>query len=68
MAINVRIPEELDRRLEAVAAAEHVSKNALLMQGAQLIVERHERRRQIEEGLEFVLTHDGELLDRLADA
>ncbi|MDQ4489059.1 toxin-antitoxin system HicB family antitoxin [Sinomonas sp. ASV486] len=68
MAINVRIPEELDRQLEAVAAAEHVSKNALLLRGAQLVVERHERRKQLEEGLNFVLTHDKEFLDRLADA
>ena len=68
MAINVRIPEELDRQLEAVASAEHVSKNALLLRGAQLVVERHERRKQLEEGLSFVLTRDKELLDRLADA
>jgi predicted transcriptional regulator len=68
MAINVRIPEELDRRLEAVAAAEHMSKNALLLQGAKLVIERHERRKQLEEGLNFVLTRDRELLERLADA
>ncbi|WP_430296239.1 toxin-antitoxin system HicB family antitoxin [Sinomonas sp. B1-1] len=68
MAINVRIPEELDRQLEAVAAAEHMSKNALLLQGAKLVIERHERRKQLEEGLNFVLTRDRELLERLADA
>lgn len=68
MALNIRIPEELDRKLEAVATAEHVSKSALLLQGAQLVVERHEHRRQVEEGLAFVLSHDAELLERLADA
>lgn len=66
--MNVRIPDELDRRLDALAAAQHVSKSSLLLQGAQLEVERHERRLQVEEGLAFVLTHDGELLERLADA
>ncbi|WP_138416151.1 hypothetical protein [Sinomonas gamaensis] len=68
MALNIRIPEALDRKLEAVAAAEHVSKSALLLQGAQLVVERHEHRSQVEEGLAFVLSHDAELLERLADA
>jgi predicted transcriptional regulator len=68
MAINVRIPEELDRQLEELAAAQHVSKHALLLQGATLIVERYSRRDEIESGLQFVLTHDAELLQRLEDA
>ncbi|MBN9175312.1 MAG: ribbon-helix-helix protein, CopG family, partial [Microbacterium sp.] len=38
--MTVRLPEELDRKLEAIAAAEHVSKHALLVQGAELIAER----------------------------
>ncbi|WP_233197246.1 MULTISPECIES: toxin-antitoxin system HicB family antitoxin [Cryobacterium] len=68
MAINVRIPEELDRQLEALATAQHVSKHALLLQGATLIVDRYSRRNEIESGLQFVLTHDAELLQRLEDA
>ena len=68
MAINVRIPEELDRQLEALATAQHVSKHALLLQGATLIVDRYSRRNEIESGLQFVLTHDAELLQRLVDA
>ena len=68
MAINVRIPEELDRQLEELAAAQHVSKHALLLQGATLVVDRYSRRNEIESGLQFVLTHDAELLQRLEDA
>ena len=68
MAINVRIPEELDRQLEELAAAQHVSKHALLLQGATLVVDRYSRRDEIESGLQFVLTHDAELLQRLEDA
>lgn len=68
MAITVRIPDDLDARLEIVARAEHVSKNALLLQGAALVIERHARRAEIENGLDFVLSHDAELLKRLADA
>ncbi|WP_395640922.1 ribbon-helix-helix protein, CopG family [Pseudolysinimonas sp.] len=68
MAITVRIPEELDARLEAVAAEQHVSKHALLLQGASWIVERHSRRAEVDAGLDFVLSHDAELLTRLEDA
>ncbi|WP_233205769.1 ribbon-helix-helix protein, CopG family [Cryobacterium sp. Y82] len=68
MAINVRIPAELDRQLEELAAAQHVSKHALLLQGATLVVDRYSRRDEIESGLQFVMTHDAELLQRLEDA
>jgi predicted transcriptional regulator len=68
MAINVRIPDDLDRALEQVAERDHVSKHALLLQGAQLIVERAARRDDIDAGLDFILSHDAELLERLADA
>lgn len=68
MAMNLRVPEELDRRLEQLAAEEHTSKSALLLQGAELVLQRHGRTREIDEGLEFVLSHDAELLRRLEDA
>ncbi|EMY34056.1 hypothetical protein D477_011576 [Arthrobacter crystallopoietes BAB-32] len=66
MALN--LPEEMDRELDRIAAEEHVSKDVLLQQGAQLVIDRHTRRREIEESLEFVMTHDAELLKRLEDA
>lgn len=68
MAMTLRIPEELDRQLEEIAAAEHVSKHALLLQAAQQIVERRDRRAQISGAVDFVLSHDAALLERLADA
>jgi predicted transcriptional regulator len=68
MAITVRIPDELDRELERVAAEEHVSKHALLLRGARIVVDRAARRDQIDAGLDHVLSHDAELLGRLADA
>ncbi len=68
MAMTVRLPEELDRRLEAIAAAEHVSKHALLVQGAELIAERRARGELISGAIDFVTTHDAALLERLADA
>lgn len=68
MAINVRVPVELDAALDRVAEAEHVSKHALLLQGAELVVQRHARRAEVDAGLDFVLSNDAELLRRLADA
>lgn len=68
MAITIRIPEELDARLDEVAKRTHVSKSALLLQGATWVVERYDRRADIDAGLDFVLSHDAELLARLEDA
>ncbi|MGM9473499.1 ribbon-helix-helix protein, CopG family [Pseudarthrobacter sp. YS3] len=68
MAMNLRLPENLDRRLDQLAAEEHTSKSALLLQGAELVLQRHRRSREIGEGLDFVMSHDAELLTRLEDA
>ncbi|MDQ0826013.1 putative transcriptional regulator [Arthrobacter sp. B2I5] len=66
--MNLRVPEDLDRRLEKLAAEEHTSKSALLLQGAELVLQRHARRHEISEGLNFVIGHNAELLKRLEDA
>lgn len=54
--------------MDLLAAEEHTSKSALLLQGAELVLQRHRRRRDIGEGLDFVMSHDAELLTRLEDA
>jgi hypothetical protein len=66
--MNLRVQEDLDRRLEQLAAEEHTSKSSLLLQGAELVLQRHRRSREIGEGLDFVMSHDAELLTRLEDA
>ena len=68
MEMNLRIPADLDRRLQRLAIEEHMSKAALLLQGAELILQRRARHREIGEGLHTVLSHDAELLARLEDA
>ena len=68
MALNVRLPEELDARLGKVAERLHVSKNALLVQGAELVVARSERRGEVDSLLDEILDRDAELLRRLEDA
>lgn len=68
MAITVRIPEDRDAQLELLAAQEHVSKPSLLLRGARIVVDRASRRDEVDAGLDFVLSHDGDLLKRLEDA
>jgi predicted transcriptional regulator len=68
MAMTLRIPEELDHQLDELAASEHMSKHALLLQGAQMIVRARSRREDVSRGIDFVLDHDAELLKRLEDA
>jgi predicted transcriptional regulator len=66
--MNLRVPEDLDRRLDELAAAEHTSKRWLLLQGAELVLQRHRRGRGNSAGLDFVVSHDSGLLTRLEDA
>ena len=68
MAMNLRIPADMDQQLDELAAREHVSKHSILLQGAELMLKRSARRAEIESGIDFVMDHDGELLQRLADA
>ncbi|AMB40349.1 hypothetical protein AUR_19235 [Paenarthrobacter ureafaciens] len=55
-------------RLEKLAAEKHTSKSELLLQGAELILQRYARQREICEDLDFVMSHDAELLTRLEGA
>lgn len=66
--MNLRVPEELDRELEKLTLEEHTSKSALLLQGPEMVIQRHRHRREIAASIEFVESYDAELLTRLADA
>ena len=68
MAKKVRAPEDPDRRLDKLAAEGHASKSAPQLQGAEMVLQRDARRREISEGLDFVMSHDAELLTGLHDA
>lgn len=68
MAMTLRLPEELDRQLEELSAAEHVSKHALIVQATEALVARRARRDELMGAIDFVRTHDAELLTRLEDA
>lgn len=66
--MTLRLPEELDGALEEIAAAEHVSKHALVLQAVEQLVARRRVRDGVDEAVDFVVSHDAELLRRLEDA
>ena len=61
----LRLPKELGRQLEELAVAEYSSKPALLVQGAELLLQRRGRSRDMVAGFELVVSHDAELRQRL---
>jgi predicted transcriptional regulator len=66
--MTIRLPEDIDHALDEIAAAEHVSKHSLIVQGAALVVARRSRRATVDDAVDFVLSHDAELLRRLEDS
>jgi len=68
MAMTVRLPEELDAKLEAIARARHTSKHAVLIEAATRFVNDRARSAQVNAAVDFVLAHDSALLERLEDA
>lgn len=66
--MNLRLPEELDAALAKIAEAEHTSKHALLLRGAEMVVSSYARDLDFRDGLEFILQRDSGLLRRLEDA
>ncbi|MEE1620904.1 ribbon-helix-helix protein, CopG family [Zafaria sp. Z1313] len=68
MAINLRIPAELDAELDSLAASAHTSKSALLLEGARLVVEQARRRSAIDAAFNRVVADNAGLLKRLEDA
>ncbi|SFV21852.1 Ribbon-helix-helix protein, copG family [Micrococcus terreus] len=68
MAMNLRLPDELDAQLDELAAAEHTSKSALVLRGVKMVLESAHRQAAREQTLAAVLAEDASLLRRLADA
>lgn len=68
MAMTLRLPEELDRQLEALAAARGTSKHALVVEGTRMIVDLEMKTDIVLEVASGVRTRYADLLQRLADA
>lgn len=66
MAMTLRLPEELEKDLETIAAEEGVSKHSLITEGARELVETRRRRSVIWGAVNHVDSKYGDVIDRLA--
>ncbi|BDI23182.1 hypothetical protein [Herbiconiux sp. L3-i23] len=67
MAMTLRLPEDLNAQLSTIAEEWHVSKHAVLLQAAELLVSRETRKAEISAGIERILESDADLMRRLAE-
>lgn len=68
MAMTLRLNEEEELILERLAKQLNLSKQKALIEAMKIVERESAKRRRVDEALHFVLTHDKELMDRLADA
>jgi hydrogenase maturation factor HypF (carbamoyltransferase family) len=68
MAMTLRFTEEEELILERLAKQLNLSKQKALIEAMKLVEKESLKKRRLREALDFVLTHDKELLERLADA
>ena len=65
--MTLRLPEDLNAQLSLLAEDRHISKHALLLQAAELLLSRENRRAEISAGLDRLLETDADLIRRLAE-
>lgn len=68
MAMTLRLNEKEELILERLAKQLNLSKQKALIEAMKIVEQESAKRRRVDEALHFVLTHDKELMDRLADA
>jgi predicted transcriptional regulator len=68
MAMTLRLTEEEEVILERLAKQLNLSKQKALIEAMKLVEKESFKQRRIDEAMHFVLTHDKELMERLADA
>ena len=68
MAMTIRLTAELDAKLERLANELGVSKQQAVIHAIELSDARSIREQQLAEARSFVLNHDKELMDKLADS
>lgn len=68
MAMTLRLTQEQEELFDSVADHMECSRQLAIIKAMEYYQEQVIRQAAIEAGLEFVLTHDKALMDRLADA
>ena len=68
MAMTLRLSEEDEVILTRLAEQLGLSKQKALLEAMRMVERESRKKRRVNEALQFVLSHDKELMDRLADA
>jgi hypothetical protein len=68
MAMTIRLTAEDDQVLERLSLQLGLSKQKALIEAMRMVEHQSQKRRKLDEALKFVLTHDKDLMERLADA
>lgn len=68
MAMTLRLSEDLDAKLELIAADRRLSKQRAIESLIEEADEREFVRKRLDEAFHLVMTRDKELMERLADA
>ena len=68
MAMTLRLTAEDEAILTRLAEQLGMSKQKALLEAMRMVERESQKKRRVSEALEFVLTHDKELMKRLADA
>jgi len=68
MAMNVRLPEELDARLEAIARERHTSKHAVLIEAVTRFADTESKTDRVLAIADEISTQYAETIKRLEDA
>lgn len=68
MAMTLRLTDEDEVILTRLAEQLGMSKQKALLEAMRMVERESRKKRRVNEALQFVLTHDKELMDRLADA
>jgi predicted transcriptional regulator len=68
MAMTLRLTEEQDARLDALAELLGVSKQAVVSMAIDRFDAAAARQKLLDEAFDLVMTRDKELMERLADA
>lgn len=66
--MTVRLPEELDRALEAIAAARSTSKHAILVEAADRFVRQESKTERVLRAIDEIGVEYADALRRLEDA
>ena len=68
MAMTIRLTPDDEIVLERLAMQLGLSKQKALIEAMRMVEHQSQKKRRLDKALNFVLTHDKALMERLADA